>query len=195
MNDDGTMARLPDLIMFANKHKMKIGTIADLIAFRRRTESLVQKIHESEFDSAHGGTFKFFIYENIVQTAEHVALVKGDIKNAKGPVLVRMHAIDVFSDILGGDEDSMLHKSMNIISKEGCGVIVILRDSDPRNLSKRVKPQPEQKGDGALRDYGIGAQILLDLGVCDMTLLTNSPKIVVGLEGYGLYISGYQHID
>ncbi len=196
MNDDGTMARLPDLKSFAAKHDMKIGTIADLIAFRRRTESLVKKIHESEFESAHGGTFKFFIYENTVQPAEHIALVKGDIKNAKGPVLVRMHAIDVMGDILGG-ENSALHKSMDIIGKEGRGVIVILRDADPKNLSKRINPSPQPfpKGEGVLRDYGIGAQILLDLGVRDMTLLTNNPKNVVGLEGYGLYISGHKTIN
>jgi 3,4-dihydroxy 2-butanone 4-phosphate synthase/GTP cyclohydrolase II len=194
MNDDGTMARLPDLVGFAQKHGLKIGAITDLIAHRRRTESLVQKIHESVFTSAYGGEFKFFIYASTVQYAEHVALVKGDIKNAKGPVPVRMHAIDFFGDILGGGENSTLHRAMEMMGGEECGAIVILRDADPKNLSKRIARPPPQKGEGALRDYGIGAQILLDLGVRDMTLLTNSPKNVVGLEGYGLYIAGHRSL-
>jgi 3,4-dihydroxy 2-butanone 4-phosphate synthase/GTP cyclohydrolase II len=190
MNDDGTMARLPDLISYSRKHNLKIGTIADLIAHRRRTENLVRKIHESTFKSSYGGEFKFFIYANSVQYTEHVALVKGDIKGAKEPVLVRMHAVDFVGDILGGAEDSTLHKSMEMIGEEGRGVIVILRDSDPKNLSRRVSG--EGKKSSSLKDYGIGAQILLDLGVQDMTLITNSPKNVVGLEGYGLYIAGHR---
>lgn len=192
MNDDGTMARLPDLVGFAQKHGMKIGTIADLIAHRRRTESLVQKIHESDFTSAYGGDFKFNIYVNKVQYAEHVALVKGNPRDSAEPVLVRMHAVDFFGDILGTTSNPALKASMEIIGREGRGVIVILRDSDPRNLSRRVSAQ--KSGGGTLRDYGIGAQILLDLGVKNMTLLTDNPKNVVGLEGYGLYIAGHRSL-
>jgi 3,4-dihydroxy 2-butanone 4-phosphate synthase / GTP cyclohydrolase II len=105
-----------------------------------------------------------------------------------------MHAIDFFGDILGGGENSTLHKSMEIIGREGVGAIVILRDSESHNLSRRVAGMGTTQG-GALKDYGIGAQILLDLGVQEMTLLTNSPKNVVGLEGYGLYISGHKPIE
>ncbi len=193
MNDDGTMARLPDLVAFAQKHGMKIGAIADLIAHRRRTESLVQKIYESDFTSAYGGEFRFNLYASTVQYAEHVVLTKGDVRQADAsdaPILVRMHAVDFFGDILGGDLNPALRRSMEIIGEAGCGVIVILRDSDPKALSQKL--MAENGRGGALRDYGIGAQILLDQGVRNMTLLTDHPKNVVGLEGYGLYIAGHR---
>ncbi|MCB1532474.1 MAG: 3,4-dihydroxy-2-butanone-4-phosphate synthase [Alphaproteobacteria bacterium] len=196
MNDDGTMARLPDLIAFAQKHGYKIGTIADLIAHRRRTESLIEKIYEDEFSSRYGGEFKFYLYKNTLHYAEHIVLVKGDVRSAKDPVLVRMHAVNIFQDVLGGADDSILHKSMEIIGQEECGVIVILRPSDPASLSRRLTKagEPAQSG-GELRDYGIGAQILQDLGIQNMVLLSNSPKTVAGLEGYGLYITGHRPIN
>lgn len=195
MNDDGTMARLPDLIAFAQKHNYKIGTIADLIAYRRKTESLIKKIHEETLTSRYGGEFQFKLYANTLHYAEHIALVKGDVANAKEPVLVRMHALNMYEDILGGGEDSILHRAMSIIGKAGTGVVVIIRDSDPANLSKRImKTQAPQKDD-QLRQYGIGAQILKDLGIARMTLLTNSPKTVVGLEGYDLFIEGHKEIS
>ncbi len=193
MNDDGTMARLPDLVAFAQKHGMKIGAIADLIAHRRRTESLVQKIYESDFTSAYGGEFRFNLYASTVQYAEHVVLTKGGVRQADAsdaPILVRMHAVDFFGDILGGDLNPALRRSMEIIGEAGRGVIVILRDSDPKALSQKL--MAENGRGGALRDYGIGAQILLDQGVRNMTLLTDHPKNVVGLEGYGLYIAGHR---
>src|SRR5690606_36574214 len=136
--DDGTMARLPDLGVFAEKHGLKIGAIADLIAYRLRTEMLVKKIYKSDFSSRYGGDFKFCLYSSTVQYAEHAVLVKGDIKAAKGPVLVRMHAVDMFGDILGGGENSTLHRAMEIIGAEGCGAVVILRQSDPHALSRRL---------------------------------------------------------
>lgn len=196
MNDDGTMARLPDLIGFAQTHGFKIGTIADLIAYRRRTECLVERIYEDDFSSRYGGDFKFYLYANRVQYAEHIVLVKGDVEAAKDPVLVRMHAVNIFQDILGGDEDSVLHKSMEIIGDEGCGVIVILRQANPASLSRRLMKDGETTDrDQSLRDYGIGAQILQDLGIQNMVLLTNSPRAVAGLEGYGLYITGHRAIS
>ena len=198
MNDDGSMARLPDLVVFSQKHGLKIGTIADLISYRRRTESLVEKIYEDDFFSRYGGDFSFCIYANKVEYAEHIALVKGDVGNASEPVLVRMHAVDVFEDILGINKNSTLHKSMEMIGEEGVGVIIIIRQSDTRSLSKRLmKDSNISSGEAsqqAIRDYGIGAQILLDLGIKNMCLLTDNPKNVVGLEGYGLYISGYKEI-
>ena len=203
MNDDGSMARLSDLVGYAQKHHLKIGTIADLIEYRRQTESLVEKIHEDDFSSAYGGNFKFCIYANTVQYAEHIALVKGNISETDDPVLVRMHAVDFFEDILGTKENPVLQKSMEMIGETGRGVIVIIRDPQPDHLSRRMMARkaseaqdlPKEKPQtGDLRDYGIGAQILLDLGVKNMKLLTNNPKHVVGLEGYGLTISGHQSI-
>lgn len=198
MNDDGTMARLPDLVGFAQRHNMKIGTIADLIAHRRKNESLVRKIHESRFESKYGGDFTMHLYINTLQYAEHIALVRGDISNsAENPVLVRMHGVDVLADILGGAADSDLHRSMSIINDHGAGVIVILREPNPQSLSQRLMQEDsadEQKAP-VLRNYGIGAQILLDLGVRHMTLLSNSPKNIAGLEGYNLHIHGQKPIQ
>lgn len=195
MNDDGSMARLDDLVAYAQRHNLKIGAIADLIAHRRRSECLVEKIYEDDFSSVHGGPFQFSLYASKVQYAEHIALVKGDIKNTDEPVLVRMHLIDVFDDILGGSESSTLHRSMEIIGEEGRGVIVILRPPRPKNLSRRfIKDKDQKSGGQELRDYGIGAQILQDLGVQNMILLTDSPKNVIGLDGYDLYIQGHRAI-
>lgn len=198
MNDDGTMARLPDLVGFAQKHALKIGTIEDLIAYRAGKECLVKMIHEQPFTSKYGGDFDFRIYANTVQYTEHVALVKGDIANSKEPILVRMHAVDFMADILGEENDSALHRSMELIEEAGRGVIVILREASPQALSRKfTKGQgeaPPASGPADLRKYGIGAQILKDIGVTNMTLLTDSPKNVVGLEGYGLYITGHKPI-
>ena len=198
MNDDGTMARLPDLVAFAKRHEMKIGTIADLIAHRRKNESLVRKIHQSHFESKYGGDFTMYLYINTLEYAEHIVLVKGDISNdAAHPVLVRMHGVDVMADILGGGTDSDLHRSMSIIDEHGAGVIVILREPNPRSLSQRLMKN-EDNGDKKatiLRNYGIGAQILLDLGVQHMTLLSNSKKNIAGLEGYNLHIHGQKPIQ
>lgn len=198
MNDDGTMARLPDLVSFGQKHGLKIGTIADLIAYRRQNECYVEKIHSDIFTSAYGGKFTYHIYKNMIRYAEHVALVKGDISGDK-PVLVRMHAVDFLGDVLGGKENSDLHRSMQMIAKAGCGVIVIIREPNPSSLSERLGAKSENAESGhrdpVLRDYGIGAQILQDLGVRKMTLLTNAPKTIAGLEGYDLEVVGQQPIE
>lgn len=192
MNDDGTMARLDDLIVFSQKHGVKVGTIADLIAYRRQNECLIEKLYSDAFESQFGGAFDRHIYANTVEYAEHIALVKGDV-SSQDSVLVRMHSVDVFKDILGGGGDQTLQKSMQAIEAAGAGVIVILREPDMKSLSRRLQPE-EGEPSAELRNYGIGAQILRDLGVRHMTLLTNSPKTIVGLEGYGLYVDGTQGV-
>jgi len=200
MNDDGTMARFPDLVPFTRRHGLKIATIADLISYRRKYDSVVEKIREAEIDSVYGGKFDFKVYTNKVEPAEHIALVKGDISNG-GPVLVRMHAANALTDILGigtiGHKRSLVQKAMEMIDKEGRGVLVLIRDVRPNAVSDKLGPKNEEKsGDRRLLEIGIGAQILLDLGVKDMILMTNSPMPrVVGLEGYGLTISGTRAIE
>jgi 3,4-dihydroxy 2-butanone 4-phosphate synthase/GTP cyclohydrolase II len=193
MNDDGSMARLPDLIAFAQLHGLKIGTIEDLISYRRRTEKLVERILEEPFTSRTGGEFRLIIYANTVAYAEHIALVKGDV-STPGPVLVRMHSVNILDDVLGDMASSRsrdLHASMEAIGREGRGVIVLIREGYPTFLSDKLKARQEgiePDGGHELRDYGIGAQILRDLGVSEMVILSNNPMTVVGLEGYDLKI-------
>jgi len=188
MNDDGTMARLPDLVAFAQKNNLKLGTIADLIAYRRRTERLVKRVQEGLFDHVAGGEWKLIVYANTVEYQEHLALVKGDLSGPE-PVLVRMHAVDLLDDMTAGPHWISVHNTMHMIGREGRGVLVLIREHRPTALSDRVRqlvmsPRPQRE----LRDYGIGAQILLDLGVKDMVLLSNRQRNVIGLEGYGLNI-------
>lgn len=194
MNDDGTMARLPDLVAFAQKHNIKIGTIADLIAHRRRSETQIEKIKEQDFESRYGGLFKLHLYANTVRYGEHVALVKGVIDPVK-PVLVRMHALSVLDDVLGGGADETLRLSMEAVAAEGAGIIVLIREPNPHSLSMAMTGAEEAGAAKPLRDYGTGAQILLDLGVRSMVLLSNHPKPVAGLEGYDLTIAGYRPIS
>ncbi|MBI3420103.1 MAG: 3,4-dihydroxy-2-butanone-4-phosphate synthase [Proteobacteria bacterium] len=195
MNEDGSMARLPDLVAFAQRHNIKIGTIADLIAYRRRTETIVERRLTTDFHSVFGGDFKLHVYVNRIAYAEHVALVKGNV-NTSEPVLVRMHALNVLDDVLGDathGRGGSIQTAMRLVAEEGRGVVVLLREAQPTNLSNRLAPQSEPQAH-SIRDYGVGAQILLDLGVKNMILLTNSPKNVVGLEGYGLSILGHRPI-
>jgi 3,4-dihydroxy 2-butanone 4-phosphate synthase/GTP cyclohydrolase II len=192
MNDDGTMARRNDLITFAQRHGLKIGTIADLIAYRRRYDSIVKRISETRLDSTWGGEFRCVVYVNKVTMAQHVALVKGD-PAAGGPVMVRMHAVNLFTDTLGqrsGGRGGEIEASMREISKEGRGVIVLIREPLTVVLAeqRRRAGEPIEPSGQELRDYGVGAQILLDLGVKEMVLLSNSQKSVVALEGFGLTI-------
>jgi 3,4-dihydroxy 2-butanone 4-phosphate synthase/GTP cyclohydrolase II len=192
MNDDGTMARLPDLVKFAQFHNLKVATIADLIAYRRRHDNLIHRAVETNLKSEFGGEFKLYIYVNKVRYAEHVALVKGDISGPE-PVLVRMHAVNVFDDLIGaeGGRSEIIAESMRSIGEAGRGVLVLIRDTGSTVVSDMLA---RNGGDphGApreLREYGVGAQILLDLGVTDMRLLSNSsPRTIVGLEGYGLRV-------
>lgn len=191
MNDDGTMARLPDLMIYAQKHGLKIGTIADLIAYRRQTESLVERVHESKYSTDTYGDFDLILYANTLQYTEHVVLVKGDISDAE-PTMVRMHGVDFMRDILG-QGDQILQKSMAKIQEKGSGVIVIIRESNPRALSRKLGKAERVNDDQTpkeqeFRSYGIGAQILKDLGVSEMILLSSSSKNIVGLDGYGLKI-------
>jgi len=192
MNDDGTMARLPDLVQFAQLHGLKIATIADLIAYRRRYDNFIHRAIETEVETKAGGEFKLMVYLNTVEYAEHIALVKGDISTPE-PVLVRMHAINVFDDILGatGPRSDLLDQSMRIINEEGRGIIVLIRDTTATVVSDMLL----RKGEGGehgmprrLREYGVGAQILLDLGVHDMVLLSDTDRSIVGIDGYGLRI-------
>ena len=201
MKDDGEMARLPDLIGFAKEHDLKIASIADLIAWRRRNESLVRRTVESAITTRIGGDWRMVIYANTVSNIEHIALVKGDI-SAGDPILVRMHALDLMADLLGavsekraGDE---LATAMAAIAKAGCGVIVVLRESIASSLSSMVSQKlnmtSDTSGNRDLRDYGVGAQILTDLGIRKMILLSDTRPNVVSLEGYDLEITDWQRI-
>ncbi|MGQ9367254.1 3,4-dihydroxy-2-butanone-4-phosphate synthase [Azospirillum sp. ST 5-10] len=198
MNDDGSMARLPDLVKFAQFHGLKVGTIADLIAHRRRTETIVEQRLAGTLDSRFGGCFQMYVYVNKVAYAEHIALVRGDISGDE-PVLVRMHALSVLDDVLGdrsAGRDGELQACMELIAREGRGVVVLLREPQPNGLSvlARARLEGQSSGGGELRDYGVGAQILLDLGVRSMTLLSNRPKAIIGLEGYGLTVVGHRPV-
>ena len=188
MNDDGTMARLPDLVTFAQKHNLKLGTIADLIGYRRLTERLVRKVEEGTFKHAAGGDWRAIVYANTVEYQEHLVLAKGDISDG-APVMVRMHAVDLLDDMTGQPHWIAVHNAMHMIGQADRGVVVMIREHRKTALAERVRllssqPRPQRE----LRDYGIGAQILLDLGIKNMILLTNSRRTVIGLEGYGLNI-------
>jgi 3,4-dihydroxy 2-butanone 4-phosphate synthase/GTP cyclohydrolase II len=193
MNDDGTMARLPDLVRFAQYHGMKVGAIADLIAYRRRYDRIVERVIETELDSLYGGAFRMIVYRNKAEYAEHVALVKGDVATP-GPVLVRMHGVNLLEDVLGDkrhDRGDELHRAMRLIATADRGVVVLIREPRPTALSDRLAAyltDPNAHASPALRDYGVGAQILLDLGVRDMILLSNTKRTIIGLEGYGLTV-------
>lgn len=191
MNEDGSMARTPDLVKFAQFHGLKIATIADLIAYRRRNDKLVKKTAESVLHSAFGGDWRLFLYVDAITKTEHVALVKGKI-SADEPMLVRAHALNVFDDVLGDldrGKAGQLHSSMRLIAEAGRGVMLLIRDPAGVSLAERVTAAAEGRGDdGDLRDYGVGAQILLDLGVAKMILLSNSKRTIIGLEGYRLTV-------
>ena len=198
MNDDGTMARTPDLIRFAQFHGLRIATIADLIAYRLRYDRIVERVLDTELDSLHGGHFRAVVYANRVAYLEHVALVKGDIA-ADGPILVRMHALNVLDDVLGDTHDGKageLHAAMRMIGAEGRGVIVVIREYNPTSLSDRLRARVEKRDEREpqLRDYGVGAQILLDLGVREMVLISNTRRTIIGVEGFGLSIAGQRRI-
>ena len=193
MNDDGSMARLPDLIAFAQTHGLKIGTIADLIAYRRRNERFVERVLDEPFQSAYGGDFRLMIYRNTLDGGEHAALVKGRIEPGQ-PTLVRMHTVDFFADMLGHLETrrTFVPAALRRIAEhDGPGVAVFLRDPSPNVLSERIgHGHVEYMGRRALREYGVGAQILLDLGVRDMILMSSMTTTPAALDGYGLKIVG-----
>ena len=200
MNEDGTMSRMDDLVAFAQLHNLKIGTIRDLIAYRRRHDHLVEKKAETAFESRWGGQWKAMTFHNKATGDETIALVKGRIDPDK-PTLVRMHTASYFSDMFGelSDRAGLLPRSMELIADEGSGVIVVINRPMKGALTRSLQLRAEGKGAGApeveeLRDYGVGAQILAELGVEEMVLLTNTHHTLVGLDGYGLSIVGERPI-
>ena len=195
MNDDGTMARLDDLLVFAAEHGLKIGTIRDLIAYRMRHDNLVKCVAEMTIDSHHGGRWTAKTYANTAEYGEHIILQKGHIDPAQ-PTLVRMHTMSMFTDLLAENDErsGQLQRAMDIIGDAGAGIVVVLRDGSPTAISSQMRARGQGEQPAALRDYGIGAQILVDLGVTDMILLTNAHRTIVGLTGYGLTVVGERAI-
>ena len=193
MNDDGTMARMDDLIPFARRHGLKMGTIRDLIEYRRRNDHLVECVSEAPFTSDYGGDWTAKTYRNKVDGSAHIVLQKGHVVPGQ-PTLVRMHAMSIFSDVLGqpGPRKRVLQRAMATVGEEGAGVIVLLMPSSGEQLSDEIGGA---KATMDLRSYGIGAQILADLGINDMILLTNSHRNIVAIEGYGLNIVGERPIQ
>jgi len=192
MNDDGSMARRDDLMAFAQLHGLKIATIADLIAYRRRHDRTVERIQTGTLDSRFGGRFEMAVYVNRTTYAEHIALWRGDLSGPE-PVLVRVHVLNVLDDVLGDTavgKAGEMERVMRMIDEAGRGVIVLIREPSPTNLSETVQARQgaSEKPFGELRDYGVGAQILLDLGVTDMIVLSNTKRTIVGLDGYGLRV-------
>ena len=192
MNEDGTMSRLPDLVAFAQRHAIKIGTISDLIAYRRRHDNLVRVRTTDTVTSEFGGDWELRIFTDETQGAEHIALIKGDV-SGDDPVLVRMHALDPMLDVIGLGPRGRRNEfgdAMSLIAKEGRGVLVLLRDTTMKLVTEgEVSPQ-------TLRQYGLGAQILSSLGLSKLVLLTNSPKPkIVGLDAYGLEIVGTRKVS
>jgi len=205
MNDDGSMARMPDLMIFAKKHDLRIVTIADLVQFRLQCESLVRRVVTTVIPTVYGGDFKAIIYESEVDYNQHVALVKGEWDENE-EVLVRVHSECLTGDALGSarcDCGEQLHAAMEMVEQEGRGVIVYMRQEGRGigflNKMKAYALQDEGKDtveanealgfQPDLRDYGVGAQILRDLGIHKMRLMTNNPKKIIGLEGYGLVVA------
>ena len=198
MKEDGTMARMDDLVAFAQLHGLKIGTIRDLIAYRLKKDHLVEQTAEAEFESRWGGTWTARTFLNKALGNEQIALVKGKVDPSK-PTLVRMHALNFFSDAFGesGERAGLLQGAMKIIGEEGAGVIVVINRPMPDALSRALNirsGKAETKDMEELRDYGVGAQILSALGVHDMVLLTNTHHSPVALGGYGLKIIGERPI-
>ncbi len=190
MKDDGTMARMDDLISFARLHSLKMGTIRDLIAYRRRHDHLVECLAEAPFTSDYGGDWRLLNYVNRVDGSQHLVLQKGRVQ-PDAPTLVRMHSISIFHDTLGqpGPRKRLLQRCMHEVGKAGAGVIVLLMPPREGGLTMVVQSggkTPEMD----LRNYGIGAQILADLGIHDMILLTNAHRNIVALDGYGINVVG-----
>jgi 3,4-dihydroxy 2-butanone 4-phosphate synthase/GTP cyclohydrolase II len=189
MKDDGTMARMPDLVSFAQKHNLKIGTIADLIAYRLRHDRIVKPRVDGNFKTLNTSEFRTIVYANDAESTEHIALVKGNLRSP-GPALVRMHAFNIFDDIFSAQKTIELHRAMEMIQEEGRGVIVMIRSSNQSVLSDRLRQSivTQEHPTTPFREYGVGAQILLDLGVHEMILLSSTVRAIVGLEAYGLTI-------
>jgi 3,4-dihydroxy 2-butanone 4-phosphate synthase / GTP cyclohydrolase II len=195
MSDDGTMARLPELLEFAKQFELNIASIADLIAYRRRREKLIERLYSAPFESEYSDDLRLHIYASKLEYTEHLAIVKGDVAAHSAP-LVRMHTVDIIADLLLDKtcaKSGELQQAMQTISQSECGVLVLIRNLQNDILSKRFLHGERPPKD--IREYGIGAQILQDLGITKMQLMTNNPKHVIGLDGYGLEIVNYLPIN
>lgn len=205
MNDDGTMARMPDLVPFAKSHQLKIGAIEDLIAYRLKNDRIVKPVAKTEIETSIAGKFDLHVYETTVAPAEHLALVKGNIRSGE-PVLVRVQPVNVLHDVLHiggtGESGTAIEQSMRAIEQEGRGVLVLIRDLRAKALSEWVarrggkQSDLEPAKDRRQVEIGVGSQILADLGITDMVLLTTSPQhVYVGLEAFGLRVTGTRRIE
>ncbi len=199
MKDNGEMARLPDLVKFSKKHQIKIASISDLISYRRKNESYIKRVSESILESKFGGVWRVIVFKNIIDNSEHIALVKGVINN-KNTILVRVHALDLLSDVLGDQSShrtgSELSSAMETISNNKSGIIILIRDLSSESLSKKFSRNTKNstRNLNSIRDYGVGAQILLDLGVKNMTILSNTKATAIGLDGFGLSIKSWKQL-
>jgi 3,4-dihydroxy 2-butanone 4-phosphate synthase/GTP cyclohydrolase II len=194
MNEDGSMARLPELLTFAERHGMKVGTIADLISYRRRSENLVERVASAPFESHYcDAPLTIHVYRNLIDGGEHIAIVKGQVSPG-GDTLVRVHQLDLTADLFGwaaAHRDYVPRTLQAVSNHSGAAVAVFVRDPSPTSISERVAGGRKTYHEThATRDYGIGAQILKDLGVGQMTLLTSSDAKLVALEGFGLTVVG-----
>ena len=194
MNDDGTMARIPDLIEFSKKHSIKIGRIVDLISHRRNKDKFIKKSYDSEINLDSGGKFNIKIYQSLYDGTEQIVLTKGDVSDGN-PIMVRVHVTDYFDNLFGdyGSDDASLHKAIKIIEKENRGVIILIRDTGKSIINNLITNQSNsdkriQNTSDELRIYGMGAQILSEIGIKKMILLTNTEWKFIGLDAFDIEI-------